>query len=68
ALSFAYDDLPRFQNLIHLRLTSEFQTSSDKVLLKFFQSAPNLESLVFDKGLSMWPSDMGNTCARHGIR
>ncbi|XP_026451669.1 F-box/LRR-repeat protein At3g59250-like [Papaver somniferum] len=67
ALSFAYDDFPRFQNLIHLRVTSEFKTIGDKELLKFFQHAPSLESLVFDKGLSMWPSDMGNTFCVQGM-
>ncbi|KAI3910684.1 hypothetical protein MKW92_041445 [Papaver armeniacum] len=66
ALSIAYDDLPTFQNLIHLRVTSEFGTFADKVLLKFFQSAPNLESLVFDKPLSMYQFDRGNTFCMQG--
>ncbi|XP_026397837.1 FBD-associated F-box protein At4g10400-like [Papaver somniferum] len=60
ALSFAYDDLPTFQNLIHMRVTSEFKSFADKVLLKFFQSAPNLETLVFDKELAMSLSESGN--------
>lgn len=45
ALSFA-NDLPTFQNLTHLTVTSKFRSLADKVLLKLFQSAPNLESLV----------------------
>ncbi|XP_026413486.1 F-box/LRR-repeat protein At4g14103-like [Papaver somniferum] len=48
ALSFA-NDLPTFQNLTHLTVTSGCRSLADKVLLKLFQSAPNLESLVLQE-------------------
>ncbi|OVA16880.1 F-box domain [Macleaya cordata] len=52
ALSYANDlliDLPTFNNLIHLGVTSQFQCSADKALFNLLEMAPNLESLVFDK-------------------
>ncbi|KAI3910899.1 hypothetical protein MKW98_022586, partial [Papaver atlanticum] len=63
ALSCVYDDLPTFQNLIYLRVTSKSKTIADKVLLKFFQRAPSLESLVFDQALP----DMGNIFWMQGM-
>ncbi|XP_057950960.1 F-box/LRR-repeat protein At4g14103-like isoform X2 [Malania oleifera] len=45
------DHFPIFQHLIHLELSMEIEYHALRALIDLFHSAPNLESLVFSKGL-----------------
>ncbi|KAI3895120.1 hypothetical protein MKW92_014323, partial [Papaver armeniacum] len=45
-------DLPAFNNLIHLEISSKFDCTifgSVTILFRFLQLSPNLESIVFTK-------------------